>query len=113
MRGEEESAPRAAGATIPQILAARARAHPDRAAFVHLPRGEGPGAAVAYAALLARAGAAAGWLRARLPAGAPVALILPNTPDHVDIALGCLIAGLPIVPLAPPRGAAGAPAPRG
>ena len=91
--------------TLPEMLAARAAAHPDRAALIHLDRGEEAGPPLTYAALYARARSVAAGLQERFNPGDRVMLVFPNEPDFVSALMGCVLAGLVVVPAAIPRNA--------
>jgi len=80
---------------IADLIAARAATDPERPALLH------SGAAQSYGELLARADAIAARLRPLLHGRAPrVALMCPNGPDYVALALGVLRAGACLVPVA-------------
>lgn len=93
--------------TLTQVLALRARDNPDRVACVHLRDGVTPVAELTYGALFDAARAAAVMLRKRVSPGARVVLVFPNEPDFVPLFLGCILAGMVAVPIAPPRNASG------
>ena len=52
-----------------------------------------------YGQLAQRAAALGASLQARLPAGERVAIFLTNTPNYIEILLGCWYAGLVVVPI--------------
>lgn len=91
--------------TLPQILAEQARARPDHVVFTYLEDGERPGATLSNRTLLSGAQAVAAGLQRRLRPGDRVMLVFPNEPDFITIAMGCILAGLIVVPAAPPRNA--------
>lgn len=93
--------------TLPEMLAAQAARAPDHVVFTHLEQGEAPGETFANADLLARAQAVGAALQRDLAPGDRVMLVFPNEPDFIRIALGCILAGLIVVPAAPPRNARG------
>ncbi|MGH8509542.1 MAG: class I adenylate-forming enzyme family protein [Gammaproteobacteria bacterium] len=80
---------------VADLVAARAASDPARPALFH------SSATETYGELLARADAIAAWLRPLLRGPAPrVALMCPNGPDYVALALGILRAGACLVPVA-------------
>ena len=91
--------------SLPEMLAARAAAHPDRTALIHLDRGEEAGPPLTYAALYARGRCLAAGLQQRFNPGDRVMLVFPNEPDFVSALIGCVLAGLVVVPAAIPRNA--------
>ena len=91
--------------TLPEMLAARAAAHPDRTALVYLERGEEAGPPLTYSALFQRARATAAWLQRRFAPGDRVMLVFPNEPDFITALMGCVLAGIIVVPAAMPRNA--------
>ena len=91
--------------TLPELLAAQARAHPDHMVFAHLDQGETPGESFTNAGLQARALAIAAALQRRLVPGDRVMLVFPNEPDFIAVAMGCILAGVIVIPAAPPRNA--------
>ena len=91
--------------TLPEMLAARAAKHPDRVALIHLERGEDAGPPLSYAALFNAARALAAGLQQRFSPGDRVMLVLPNEPDFVRALMGCVLAGVIVVPAALPRNA--------
>ncbi len=93
-RGHDEST-KAAPLNIADVIAARATAAPGRPALFHA------GGIEPYGELIARADAIAAWLRPSFQGPAPrVALLCPNGPDYVALALGILRAGACLVPVA-------------
>lgn len=89
--------------TLPALLAARAQEAPDHPAFTHLEGGEGPGHVLTHAALWDGArGIAARLARDHAP-GDRVMLVFPNESAFILTAFGAILAGLTVVPVAPPR----------
>ncbi len=88
-------------------LAVRAAERPDAPALVLLPPGDCPPVSMTYAALHARALAAAAGLRCRLPEGVRVLLAFPAGADFVVALFACFLAGMIAVPAPPPRGTRG------
>jgi acyl-CoA synthetase (AMP-forming)/AMP-acid ligase II len=99
--------PAAGAGTLTELLQLRAALHPDRPACVHLEAGETPAAQLSYAELWSAARGHAVALSRRACPGARVLLVFPNEPRFVPLFLGCLLAGLVAVPVAPPRNARG------
>ena len=91
--------------TLPEMLAARAAAHPDRTALVFLDRGEEAGPPLSYGALFAQARSLAAGLQRRFNPGDRVLLVFPNEPDFIAVLIGCVLAGVVVVPAAMPRNA--------
>lgn len=87
------------------MLSAQTAAHPDHVVFTHLEQGEVPGAVFTNATLQDRAQTIAAALQSRLDPGDRVMLVFPNEPDFITIAMGCILAGIVVVPAAPPRNA--------
>lgn len=95
----------AAGAhDMADALAIRAAERPEAPALVLLPPGDGPPETTTYAALHARALAAAAGLRCRLPAGARVLVAFPAGAEFVVALFACFLAGMIAVPAPPLRG---------
>ncbi len=92
-------------ATLSALLDAMADRIPDHVVFTYLDQGETPAALLTYAALRDRAQGIAAFMQRRTSPGDRVMLVFPNEPDFILIALGCILAGLIIVPAAPPRNA--------
>ncbi|MCC5976192.1 MAG: fatty acyl-AMP ligase [Rubellimicrobium sp.] len=91
--------------TLPALLAARAQEAPDHAVFTHLEGGEGAGQVLTHAALWDGArGIAARLARDHAP-GERVMLVFPNETAFILTAFGAILAGLTVVPVAPPRNA--------
>lgn len=84
-----------------------ANARPDQTACIHLQDGETPAAQLTYVQLWETARAHAAWFQAHLEPGSRVVLVFPNCPDFVPLFLGCVLAGMVAVPVAPPRNSGG------
>jgi acyl-CoA synthetase (AMP-forming)/AMP-acid ligase II len=91
--------------TLPVLIAARAARTPDHVVFGHLGRGDAPVQQMTCAGLHGQARAVAAALQGRLVPGDRVMLVFLNEPDFIAIALGCIMAGLIVVPAAAPRNA--------
>lgn len=81
------------------VLAHHSAAVPDRAAYVFLPRGTGPGISLSYRELDRRSGRLAAALAAAGAGGRPVLLILPPGLDFIVAFFAVLKAGAIAVPL--------------
>ncbi|WP_019633395.1 fatty acyl-AMP ligase [Actinomadura atramentaria] len=88
--------------TLADVLARRAEATPDRLAFSFLDDDLREERRFTYADLYARAARLGAALRAGLPPGARVLLLLPPGPDYVVAVFGCFHAGAVAVSAAPP-----------
>ncbi|MCG8914420.1 fatty acyl-AMP ligase [Actinokineospora sp. PR83] len=90
---------------LPGLLSAWAARNPDEVALSYLDfRSHSGGAQSAWTwrELDARVGAVAAWLQRRVRKGAPVAVLIGQTPDYVVAFLGALRAGAAAVPLFTP-----------
>ena len=79
----------------------------DRIAYTYLDKGEDPSQVLTFGELGRRARGIAAYLQGRAPPGRPVLLVFPNELDFITAFMGCLLAGLIAVPVAPPRNARG------
>lgn len=88
--------------TFPELLRARAAAHPEGRHFVfpHEPGGE---RTLSYGELHRRAGRVAAALRAHARPGDRAVLLHPPGPAYVEAFYGCLLAGVIAVPSWPPH----------
>jgi acyl-CoA synthetase (AMP-forming)/AMP-acid ligase II len=87
-----------------ELLETRARSQPERTAYVFLREGLPP-LELSYEGLFRRVRNVAGWLQARGLHGQRVLLLLPTGLDFVASFLGCLAAGVTVVPAPPPAAA--------
>ena len=87
--------------SLTSLLASRARQQPDDLAYVFLRDGE-PAARLTYAQLDHRARLIASSIRSKRPSG-PALLLYPTGLEFVEAFFACLYAGVPAVPLPPPR----------
>ncbi|WP_067677079.1 fatty acyl-AMP ligase [Nocardia miyunensis] len=88
---------------LPDILARRAAAEPDRTAYVFLDENGTESTVLSYRVLHRRALAVAAELVASCAPGDRALLIFPNCPEFLVAYFGCLYAGIVAVPLNPPR----------
>ncbi|HEV2860059.1 MAG TPA: amino acid adenylation domain-containing protein [Pyrinomonadaceae bacterium] len=89
--------------TFIELLRQRARTRPDGVAYVFLADGEREEHTLTYGELDRQARAIAARLRSEGEAGERVLLLYPPGLDYVAAFFGCLYAGMPAVPVYPPR----------
>ncbi|MGK3982567.1 amino acid adenylation domain-containing protein [Sorangium sp. So ce136] len=94
---------RSAVASLPELLARRAKELGDAPAYIHLQEGEEETAALSFAALHARARTIAAFLRKHYPPRSRVLLLFGPGLDFIEAFFGCLLADMVGVPTSLPR----------
>jgi polyketide synthase 12 len=89
--------------TLVEMLALRARKHPDRVAFVFLVDGENEQISITYRQLDRRCRALGRMLIEMGMSGERALLLFPSGFDYITAFFGCLYAGVIAVPAYPPR----------
>jgi acyl transferase domain-containing protein/acyl-CoA synthetase (AMP-forming)/AMP-acid ligase II/NADPH:quinone reductase-like Zn-dependent oxidoreductase/NAD(P)-dependent dehydrogenase (short-subunit alcohol dehydrogenase family)/acyl carrier protein len=89
--------------TLVEMLALRARKHPDRVAYVFLVDGENEQISITYGQLERRCRALGRMLIEMGMSGERALLLFPSGFDYITAFFGCLYAGVIAVPAYPPR----------
>jgi feruloyl-CoA synthase len=95
-------APGAAPRSIPHLLADRTAEHPDRPFLKEREPGSGPWRTVSYGEAARRAdGIAQSLIERGLDEGDSMLILSGNSIEHALVALGCMTAGVALVPISP------------